>query len=225
MKSLYLGMICLFLLSACKSEKNETSIEETKERTIAEKIAYAHGYKNWQDVEKVEFTFKVDRDSIKGSGRSWIWFPKKDSVIMKAGEEIVKFNRSNLVGVPPNADRNFINDKFWFFVPFQLIWDDSATISEPKIAESPVNKEPMNMITISYPKEGGYTPGDAYDIYYDENYLIREWSFRKGGSPNPLLSNTFENYQNYNGIKVAIDHKKDDGNWNLNFTDVKFTMK
>ncbi|MFC0603993.1 hypothetical protein [Winogradskyella pulchriflava] len=226
MKSLYLGLICLLFVFSCKSEKKEATIEkETQELTTAEKIANAHGYENWKNVEKVEFTFKVDRNSIKGNGRSWTWYPKKDSVIMKAGEQIVKFNRNKLDSVPPNADRNFINDKFWAFVPFQLVWDNTATISQPKKAESPIHKEQLDMITILYANEGGYTPGDAYDIYYDDNYMIKEWVFRKGNSEEPSLTTTFENYKDYNGIKIATDHKQEGGNWNLNFTDVSITLE
>ena len=81
------------------------------------------------------------------------------------------------------------------------------------------------MITITYPTEGGYTPGDAYDIFYDEKFLIKEWSYRPKNSDKPYMSTTFENYQDFNGIKVAINHKKDDGKWNLNFTDVSITLE
>lgn len=226
MKPLYLSFICLLILSSCKSENKETAIEEeVMELSIAEKIANAHGIENWDNVKKVEFTFKVDRDTIKGSGRSWVWYPKKDSVYMSAGTQEIKYSRRNLDSVPANADRAFINDKYWLLVPFQLVWDTSATISEPKKVESPINKEQLDMITITYPDEGGYTPGDAYDIYFDKDYLIREWTYRKGNSPEPSLSNTFENYQDFNGIKIAIDHKKDNGNWNLNFTDVSITLE
>ena len=226
MKPIYLSLICLLVLSSCKSEKKETAIEEEViELSIAEKIANAHGYEHWKNVEKVAFTFKVDRDTIKGSGRSWQWFPKKDSIVMHAGEQNVKYIRSKIDSVPSNADKNFVNDKFWFFVPFQLVWDTSATISEPKSAIAPISKYEMQMITITYPDEGGYTPGDAYDIYYDKDYLIREWTYRQGNSPEPSLSNTFENYKDFNGIKVAIDHKMKDGNWNLNFSNVEISMK
>jgi len=219
------SIICFSLVVSCNSEKKETVIEDTtKELTIAEKIANAHGYENWKNVSEVKFTFKVDRDTIKGNGRSWIWFPKKDSVIMKAGEQLVKYKRNRLDSVPPNADRNFINDKFWVFIPFQLVWDTSATISDPVVAKSPIKNEDLNMITLLYGNEGGYTPGDAYDIYYDENYMIKEWTFRQGNSEAPSLSNTFENYQDFNGIKIAIDHKKDEGKWNLNFADVSITL-
>lgn len=225
MKSLYIGLVCLFLVSACKSETSKTTLkEEIKTLTIGEKIANAHGFENWKNVSKVEFTFKVDRDTIKGSGRSWEWYPKTDSIVMYAGEQVVMFNRAKLDSVPPNADRNFINDKYWLLVPFQLVWDSSATISEPKKVESPIGKEQLNMITILYPNEGGYTPGDAYDIYFDEDYLIKEWIFRKGNSEAPSLTTTFENYKDYNGIKIATDHKMADGNWNLNFADVSIIL-
>ena len=80
------------------------------------------------------------------------------------------------------------------------------------------------MITLTYPSEGGYTPGDAYDIFFDRNYMIKEWVFRQGNSEQASLTNTFENYQDFNGIKIAIDHKKADGNWNLNFADVSITL-
>ena len=227
MKSLYISLVCLLILSSCKSEKKETTIEkEVIEMSIAEKIANAHGYERWKDVEKVAFTFKVDRDSIKGNGRRWTWEPKKDIVTYSIGRDsIVVIERSKIDSTNINLDKAFINDKFWFLVPFQLVWDTSATISEPKKVESPINKEQLDMITVTYPIEGGYTPGDAYDIYFDENYLIKEWSYRQGNSLKPSLSNTFENYQDFNGIKIATDHKKDNGNWNLNFTDVGITLE
>jgi hypothetical protein len=225
MKPFFSGLICLLLVFSCKTEKNETPItEEKKEQTIAEKIANAHGFENWKNVEEVKFTFKVDRDTIKGKGRSWIWNPKQDNVTLRAGETTVTYNRSQMDSTHISADRGFINDKYWLLVPFQLVWDTSATISKPQKTESPVAKEQIDMITILYANQGGYTPGDAYDIYYDDNYMIKEWVFRKGNSFEPTLTNTFENYIDYNGIKIATDHKKDGGSVNLNFTDVSITL-
>ena len=227
MKSLYLSLICILLVSACKSEKTETQSigEERPPLTVAQEIAIAHGIENWDNVSEVKFTFKVDRDTIKGKGRSWVWKPKEDIVILENQTGAIEYTRNKIDSTHINTDRGFINDKFWLLVPFQLVWDASATISESKKAESPINKEELDMITILYGNEGGYTPGDAYDIYYDENYLIKEWTFRKGNSEEPSLTNTFENYQDFNGIKIAIDHKKDNGNWNLNFTDVSITLE
>ncbi|WP_299119554.1 hypothetical protein [uncultured Winogradskyella sp.] len=226
MKSLYLGLICLLLVSACKSDKSETPTKkEPKEITVAQKIANAHGFENWKNVSEVKFTFKVDRDTIKGKGRSWVWKPKEDSVTMTAGETTVSYNRSQMDSTHIRADRGFINDKYWLLVPYQLVWDNSAEISVPKFLEAPISKTKMNMITLTYPEEGGYTPGDAYDIYYDNNFEIKEWVFRKGNSEEPSLTTTFENYKDFNGIKIAIDHKQEGGNWNLNFADVSITLE
>ncbi|RZN82763.1 MAG: hypothetical protein EVB11_07090 [Winogradskyella sp.] len=221
MKPIY-AILFLFLFTiSCKSDKSEAK----KEYTVAEKIANAHGFDNWENVTEVQFTFAVDRDTIKGNGRSWTWLPQKDSVSMQAGTQTIKYSRNNIDSMSQRADRAFINDKYWAFVPFQLVWDNTATISEPVKAQAPINKTEMDMITILYPSEGGYTPGDAYDIYYDKDYLIKEWTFRKGNAKQPSLSTTFENYKDFNGIKIAIDHKQEGGNWNLNFTDVKVKTK
>lgn len=226
MKYLYLSFVCLLLVFSCKSEKKEIPIdEETVQLSIAEKIANAHGYKNWKNVEKIAFTFKVDRDTIKGKGRTWEWWPKQDIVSYRISKDSVVVVKGNQMEIFIDYDKAFINDKYWLLVPFQLVWDTSATISEPKKVESPINKEQLDMITITYPDEGGYTPGDAYDIYYDEDYLIREWTYRQGNSPEPTLTNTFENYQDFNGIKIAIDHKKVNGNWNLNFADISISLE
>jgi hypothetical protein len=226
MKYISTLLICLIVFTSCKSDKTETALkEETIELTIAEKIANAHGFENWNDVSKVEFTFKVDRDTIKGKGRSWVWQPKTDDVIMIAGDKTVSYTRRKMDSTQIGTDRAFINDKYWLLVPFQLVWDTSATISEPKKTEAPISKTKMDMITVTYTNEGGYTPGDAYDIFYGDDYLIKEWVFRKGNSEQPTLATTFENYKDYNGIKIAIDHKQEGGLWNLNFVDINITVE
>lgn len=226
MKSLYLSLICLLLFSACKSDQSEAiKTIETKELSIAEKIANAHGFENWNNVSEVKFTFQVDQDSIKGKGRSWTWQPETDHIIMATAKDTVKYSRNAMDSTHIAADRAFINDKFWLLVPFQLVWDSSAKISKATKVHAPISKTELHKITISYPNEGGYTPGDAYDIFYDKDYVIREWIFRKGNADEPSLTTTFENYKDYNGIKIATDHKQEDGKWNLNFTDIKITLK
>ncbi len=201
-----------------------TSCQPEKELTVAEKIANAHGFKNWDNVSEVNFTFRVNRDTIIGKGRSWTWQPQTGKVSMTANGKTTTYNQRNLTATNKPIDRAFINDKFWLLIPFQLVWDTTATISEVSQKEAPISKTKMDRITITYPNQGGYTPGDAYDIYFDKDFIIREWTFRKGNSKTPTLSTTFENHKDFNGIKIATDHKKDDGKWNLNFTDISVTL-
>lgn len=227
MKSLYLSIICLLLVSSCKSDKEEKITEDIQvkqELTVAEKIANAHGFENWKNVSKVQFTFQVDKDSVKGNGRAWIWFPKENRVLLKDNDKSYDYIRNEVDSTTIVADKSFINDKFWLLIPFQLVWDTSAEISTPKKAEAPISKKELHMITLTYSDEGGYTPGDAYDIFYDDDFIIKEWVFRKGNSDEPSLTTTFENIKDYNGIKIATDHKQEGGHWNLNFTDVSITL-
>lgn len=214
---IYIAVIGLLFIS-CK-QKSETKQPE-KEISIAEKIANAHGFENWKQVSEIQFTFNVDEDSSHFE-RSWIWKPKANEVIALSKKDTINYNRSVIDSTLTKTDSGFINDKYWLLVPFQLVWDESITISEGIKEEAPISKTQLNRITITYPNEGGYTPGDAYDIYYDDDFLIKQWIFRKANQKEPSVITTFENYQDFNGIKIALDHKKAKGNWNLNFTNVK----
>ena len=191
-----------------------------KELTVPEKIAKAHGIEHWDKVKEFHFTFGGKAEDP-NSGRSWIWNPKTDDITLNRNGEIFSYNRENMDSIAIKNDRSFINDKFWALIPFQLVWDTSATISESSEATSPIKGESLKKITITYSNEGGYTPGDAYDIYYGNDFIIREWSFRRGNQVEPSLSNTFEKYDNFNGILVAQEHKKSEGDWNLLVRNVK----
>lgn len=216
-KLLFFAAIILYC--SCKQNGNHKEVNE-KELTVAEKIANAHGFQNWDKVKTFEFTFggKIDEPN---SGRSWSWNPKTNDIKLVQGEDTTEYNRNNMDSVALKADRGFINDKFWALIPFQLVWDEGTTISEPEKAKSPVKQQDLNKITLTYSNEGGYTPGDAYDIFYDNDYIIREWNFRRGNASEPSLSNTFENYQNINGLKLAQEHKNAEGDWNLLVRNIK----
>lgn len=222
MKQFYLIIIAVTLIFACKndSSKNVASKIETSTLTTAQKIANAHGFEYWKNVSEISFTFNVDRDTTHYE-RQWKWQPKSNDVRMIAGTDTIAFNRNNLDSISTVHDRAFINDKYWLLVPFQLVWDSKAEISEPLKAQAPVSDNTLNKVTITYTQKGGYTPGDAYDIFFDDNYIIQEWIYRRQNAAEPSLINTFENYTTINGLKFAQDHKQKDVNWNLNFTNIE----
>lgn len=216
----FITLSLIVILSSCKQNEDKTitttesDTAPTPELSVAQKIANAHGFDQWDKVNTFHFTFggKLEDPT---SGRSWVWHPKTDDITLVRAGDTINYNRKSMDSIALKADRGFINDKFWALIPFQLIWDTSATISEPEKARSPIHQKDINKITITYANEGGYTPGDAYDIYYDNDFIIREWSYRRGNAKEASLSNTFENYSDYKGIKVAQEHKKGDDEWNL----------
>ncbi len=213
----------LIIIASCK-QAEEKKEEPIKLLTTAEKIANAHGFENWQKVKTFTFTFGGKMEDP-NSGRAWVWNPKTNDIKLTRNGEATEYNRNNMDSTALKSDRGFINDKFWALIPFQLVWDEGTTISEPTKAESPIKKQELNKIILTYSNKGGYTPGDAYDIYFDNSFIIREWSFRRGNAPEPTLSNTFEDYQDFNGIKIALSHKRDEGDWNLLLRNIKVELE
>ena len=211
MKNLCLALLLVLFFVSCNNHKKENKL------SIAKNIANAHGFENWKNVSEVAFNFN--------GKRHWIWNPKTNAVTYTKDTITLNYNRSNIDSTVIQIDRAFINDKFWLLIPFQMVWDDGLEISNPTKVEAPISKDSLNKITLTYSNIGGYTPGDAYDLFFDDTYLIKEWIFRKGNSETPSLINTFENYKDFNGIKIALDHKNAEGNWNLKFSDVKITLK
>jgi len=219
-KLLILSVLIIF--SSCK--QNEEKKESEQELTIAQKIANAHGFEHWNNVKTIEFTFggKMEEPS---SGRAWVWNPKTSDIKLISDGKTVEYNRNNIDSTSLKADRAFINDKFWAFIPFQLIWDDGITISEPIKSVAPISNKNLNKITLLYSDVGGYTPGDAYDLYFDKDYIIKEWQFRRDNSEKASITNTFESYKDLNGIKIAQEHKKAEGDWNILIRNLKIELE
>ncbi|MBJ6366506.1 hypothetical protein [Snuella sedimenti] len=222
MKQVWLIIVVMCTSFSCK--QNKETAPSSNPISIAEKIANAHGFNQWERISKMEFTFNIDRDSSHFQ-RAWVWYPKKEDVQLITATDTIRYNRKVMDSISIQADKSFINDKFWLLVPFQLVWDTGTSISTPITEEAPISKVPMHKITLTYSNEGGYTPGDAYDLYFKDDYIIKEWVFRRGNSETPSLVSTFENYKDFNGIKLALEHKKAEGNWNLNFTNVNITLE
>ena len=212
--------ILLIILSSYLACKQEPSAKATNAiPSEAVNIAKAHGIEQWDAVQEISFRFNISRDSMT-FGRSWRWNPKSGDVTRYTDMDTVSYNRAAMDSAQMAVDRQFINDKFWLLIPFQLVWDNGVTYSDSKAAVAPISGEPMQVLTIQYADSVGYTPGDAYDIFYDNQSIIREWQYRREGNPTPNLVNTFTSYQTFNGLVLATEHRRAEGDWNLFFTDI-----
>ncbi|WP_271424270.1 hypothetical protein [Aequorivita sinensis] len=225
MKNILLLILFTVSLVSCKNNNKSTeNVNQNQSISIenlstAEKIANASGYKNWKDVSEIAFTFNVNRGD-NHFYRAWTWNPKSGDVTMTSANDTISYNRSQLDSLNFETDAAFINDKYWLLTPFQLKWDENITISEKKNIVAPISKDTLKQITIVYGSGGGYTPGDAYDFFYDEDFKIREWNYRKGNADTPSLSTTWEDYENFNGIEIAKTYKDSTGGFKLYFTDI-----
>lgn len=192
----------------------------TQEETILVKIANAHGLQNWSAVEEIKFTFNVDRDTSHFE-RTWIWKPKTNDITAITSDETLEYNWADMDSVAYKTNAGFINDKYWLLAPFQLKWDaKNITHEHTLLEEAPISKVAMQKLTIVYGSEGGYTPGDAYDFYFGDDFIIQEWVFRKANQKEPSMITTFEDYKHTKGLKIAQMHKMGEGNFKLYFTGV-----
>tara|TARA_R110002012_G_scaffold71330_1_gene183063 strand:+ start:7143 stop:7832 length:690 start_codon:yes stop_codon:yes gene_type:complete len=222
MKTSYIvGLFALLLISACKtdSKKSEETTETTEaEKTVPERIAEAHGFENWKDVEKITFTFNVDRDSMHFE-RKWDWRPKTNMVTSISGADTLTYDRADMDSIALKTNGGFINDRYWLMAPFNLMWDaNNYTYEHTVEATAPISEEPMQKLTIVYANEGGYTPGDAYDFYFKDDYIVQEWAYRKSNQEEPNLVSTWEDYVNVEGLQLAKQHNRPDGGMSLYFT-------
>jgi len=214
-------LLVTVLFYACKTEKKEANPTAEKEQTILEKVAYAHGYEHWSDVSKIQFTFNVDRDTSHFE-RRWVWNINTNSIAAITGKDTLVYQRKNMDSVAIKTNGGFINDRYWILAPFNLIWDkNSFTHTHDTTQIAPISKKPMQKLTIAYGAEGGYTPGDAYDFYFEDDYIIREWVFRKSNQEEPSLITTWEDYEVIKNLKLGKMHQKADGSFKLYFTGVQ----
>ncbi|MEG3659805.1 hypothetical protein V5097_20485 [Arenibacter palladensis] len=226
MKKLVLAVFSFtVILSSCKTDKKSEVTAPKMELSILDKVANAHGFNQFRNVKEIAFTFNVDR-ADSHSERSWVWNTITNDITSINKGDTISYNRTTMDSVATKLNGRFINDKYWFLAPFNLAWDkNNITYDHKSDVPAPISKNPMQKLTIVYGNEGGYTPGDAYDFYFGNDYMIKEWAFRRSNQPEPSLVTTWENYTDINGLKIAEMHQNEDGSFKLYFTNIKVTSK
>ena len=226
MKKSVLAVICFtLLLTGCKTDKKTEVAAPKAELSILDKVANAHGFEQFRNVKEIAFTFNVDR-ADSHSERSWVWNTITNNITSMNKGDTISYNRNAMDSTATKLNGGFINDKYWLMAPFNLVWDkNNITYDHKSDVPAPISNNPMQKLTIVYGNEGGYTPGDAYDFYFGNDYMIKEWVFRRSNQPEPSLVTTWENYADINGLKIAEMHQNGDGSFKLYFTNIKVTSK
>ena len=214
--------IAMLLILGFACSQNEKVQSENQKLTDIEKIAQAYGMEKFEDINYLQYTFNVERDSIILVSRTWKWNRRSGEIIAINSEDTVSFHQDALTDELKKLDHRFINDKYWLLFPYQLIWDTNMTYTNEGLQTAPISGDQLIKLTIQYANDVGYTPGDAYDLYLDENWIIREWEFRKSGKERPGSMVTWEGYTDLNGVLLATNHVNKDGSFRLFFTDIKF---
>ncbi|WP_194849953.1 hypothetical protein [Nonlabens antarcticus] len=216
MKNFFIIIAFAAIFTSCKNDKPEETVEE-KSPEFSMQVAQNAGLDQWNDVKQIDFTFNAERNGETMTSRSWQWNPKSDQVTLNSNNETITYNRGQqLDSLSMSADRAFVNDVYWLLPQFKLAWDTGKEVTYPETTEG-------KMIQVQYTGENGYTPGDRYDMYVDDNKNVTKWSYYPKGTTTPAMTTSFEDYQDYNGIKIATNHRTEDGALNIYFTNINVT--
>jgi hypothetical protein len=171
---------------------------------IAKQIADVYGLESFEQIAAIRYTFHLEAPGHNLS-RSWVWEPKTDRVSYegqdKTGKPVkVSYVRSQLDGQPANVtkeiDPAFVNDQYTLLFPLHVYWDSWADVAEMGVQKLPLGKGSAEKVVVKYPSEGGYTPGDTWDLYIGPDKRVQEFAYHRGGSGQPkLVTAKWEDYK------------------------------
>jgi hypothetical protein len=183
---------------------------------IADRIAKAYGLDSFGQIEQIRYTWNADFGPVKLSHK-WLWDPKTGQVSYEGKDSTgktvkVTYLRSKLASqsalVKDQVDPSFINDQYWLLFPFHVSWDSSAAVEDAGMHKLPLGKGSAEQVLVKYPSEGGYTPGDTWELYVGKDCRIREFIYHRGGSKKPsVVIATWGNYEKAGPLLVSMDHR------------------
>jgi len=179
---------------------------------LAEEMAKTYGVDSFGTVEAIRYTWSKGEIS-----RTWMWQPKTDTVTYegkdKEGKPVkVTYNRSELASqsdqVKDEIDPAFINDNYWLMFPFHAYWDTGATVTDQGMRKLPIGTGSAKLISVKYPNQGGYTPGDTWDLYVGKDNRVEQFVYHRGGPKKPnLVMATWAGYKKAGPLLVSTEHR------------------
>jgi len=213
-----LVFLALILATASCSQKQQPPATEQTTATpplnIAQ-IARTYGLDQFGQVEAIRYTWNAQFPGVSLS-HPWIWEPKKDQVTYegkdKNGKPVkVTYLRSQLNSQPDNVkneiDPSFVNDNYWLLFPLHAYWDKSATATDQGMKPLPQGSGSAQLVSVKYPSDGGYTPGDTWDLYVGKEGRVEQFVYHRGGPKKPsTVIATWEGYKKAGPLLISTDH-------------------
>ena len=185
---------------------------------VAEQMSRTYGLESFGQIEKVRFTFYAE---VRGLtlGRTWEWELKTDKISYQGKDKDGKpvkltYDRSRL-GSEPDVVKNeidpaFTNDEYWLLFPLHVAWDLSAKVTDEGMHKLPLGEGSAERILVKYPSEGGYAPGDTWELYVGADHRVVQFIYL-AGSPGiqkraSLLTATWEGYKKAGPLVISTDH-------------------
>jgi hypothetical protein len=189
-----------------------------QERTpILDQVAKTYGIDSWDKVDAIRYTWNAEITGLFKAAHKWEWEPKTGKVtfegVDKDGKPVkVSYVRTDLSSqsdaVKKEVDPSFINDNYWTLFPFHAYWDKSASAIDQGKFNLPVGPGTAELIPVKYPADGGYTPGDTWDLYVGKDNRVVYFVYVRGGAkpPSRVLA-TWAGYKKAGPILFSTEHR------------------
>jgi hypothetical protein len=187
-----------------------------KRPPVAEQIAKIYGLDSFGQIDAIRYTFNAQRPGANLS-RSWVWQPKTGEVSYegkdKDGNPVkATYVRSQLDSQPANVkddiDPGFVNDQYWLLFPLHVYWDTSADVQDKGMQNLPLGNGSAKLVSVKYPSDGGYTPGDTWDLYVGKDDRVEQSFYHRGGPKKPsAVIVTWEGHKKAGPLLVSTDHR------------------
>jgi hypothetical protein len=71
----------------------------------------------------------------------------------------------------------------------------------------PLGTGSADKVAVKYPSDGGYSPGDTWDLYLGTDGRIQEMAYHKGGLPKLEVTATWADYKKAGPLLFSLDHR------------------
>jgi len=182
---------------------------------ILEKLAKTYGLESFGQIEAIRYSFTAEAPGINIS-RSWTWEPKTDQVTYEGKDKSgnpakVTYLRSQLGSQPANVrddiDPGFLNDNYWLLLPLHFFWDTNTVVEDAGVQKLPLGNGSAEKIVVKYPSDGGYSPGDTWELYVGSDGRVEEMGYRGGGPTKFEVLATWADYKKAGPLLFSLDHR------------------
>ena len=88
-----------------------------------------------------------------------------------------------------------------------MIWDTNATVTDEGMQKLPLGNESGEKLVMKYPAEGGYSPGDTWDIYVGTDGRVQEFVYHGGPNKPRTVIAPWTDYKKAGPLLVSLDHQ------------------
>lgn len=76
---------------------------------------------------------------------------------------------------------------------------------EAGMQKLPLGKGSAEKVVVKYPSDGGYTPGDTWDLYIGPDKRVVQFAYHRGGSGQPkLITAKWEDYKKAGPLLISM---------------------